>query len=172
VTALDEAAEALLQEGRDVLYIRPTGDAPANGVHGSFTSQFWNPFMKPQETRNGIMCDPAHPIFRDFPTDSHTNYQWWEILMNSCFMYMDALPLDFFPVVQVIPGIKDNKKTGLIWECRAGNGRLLVCTADLTDCEGRPAARQLLYSIKNYMNSGEFAPKTELSLEALRETLR
>ncbi len=172
VTALDEAAEALLQEGRDVLYIRPAGDAPANGVHGSFTSQFWNPFMKPQETRNGIMCDPAHPIFRDFPTDSHTNYQWWEILMNSCFMYMDALPLDFFPVVQVIPGIKDNKKTGLIWECRAGNGRLLVCTADLTDCEGRPAARQLLYSIKNYMNSGEFAPKTELSLEALRETLR
>lgn len=172
VTELDERTEQLLAEGADVLYILPFGKPIENGCKGSFTSQFWNPFMKPQQTNNGIMCDPAHPIFRDFPTDSHTNFQWWEILMQSWSMYMDKLPRDFFPIVQVIPGIKDNCKIGLIWECRAEKGRLLICTADLTDCEGRPAAKQLLHSIRNYMSSDAFAPEKTLPIQLLREVLK
>jgi len=172
VTALDETSKQLLQEGKDLLYLHPYGTHPKNGVQGSFTSQFWNPFMKPQETANGILCDPTHPLFADFPTDSHTNYQWWEIVKEAYFMYLDALPLDFFPIVQIIPGIKENRKMGLIWECKAANGRLLICTADLRSCKNRPAARQLLSSIQQYMNSTAFAPKQELTLDVLRTVLQ
>lgn len=172
VTALDEKAEQLLKEGNDLLYIQPYGTKPENGCQGSFTSQFWNPFMKPQETKNGIMCDPNHPIFKHFPTDSHTNNQWWEILKESYFLYLDGLPLEYFPIVQIIPGIKDNRKIGLIWEGKVENGRLLVCTADLRNCQNRPAAAQLLYSIQSYMNSEDFAPKQELDLEGLRNILK
>lgn len=172
VTSLDEETERLLKAGKDVLLIYPQGKTPENGCPGSVTTQFWNPFMKPQETRNGLMCDPVHPLFRCFPTDSHTNYQWWEILKNAYFMYMDELPLDFFPIVQVVPGIKDNRKIGLIWECKVENGRLLVCSADLRDTTGRPAARQLRYAIEKYMTGDAFNPQKELSLQALRATLR
>ena len=165
-------AETMLEAGKDVLYMMPYGEEPENGVQGSFTSQFWNPFMKPQKTKNGLMCDPKHPLFKEFPTDRYTNWQWWEIVMKSYFMNMSTLPREYFPIVQVIPGIKDNCKWGLIWECRVGAGRLLVCTADLRDPEGRPAARQLLYSMKNYMKSCDFAPKYSLSMEELEKVLK
>lgn len=171
VTALDEQTSELLRQGKKVLYLHPYGKHPENGYQGSFTSQFWNPFMKPQETANGILCDPAHPVFTDFPTDSHTNYQWWEILKEAYFFNMDLLPREFFPIVQIIPGIKTNNKMGLIWECNVENGCLLICTADLRNCECRPAAGQLLYSIKNYMNSDAFAPSCRLSVDLLRKVL-
>jgi len=172
ITKLDEYAKQLLEEGKDLLYIHPYGAEPENGCQGSFTSQFWNPFMKPQKTQNGLMCDPNHPIFYDFPTDSHTNYQWWEILQKSYFMYLDEMPKDYFPIVQVIPGIKENRKMGLIWEGKVGKGRILICMADLLSTDKEPASKQLLYSIKKYMSSEKFEPKRELSFEVLKNTVR
>lgn len=172
VTDLGTQTQKLLEEGQDVLYIMPHGEEPMNGCQGSFTSQFWNPFMKPQKTKNGILCDPKHPAFAYFPTESYTNYQWWEILMKSYFMSMDMLPKAFFPIVQIIPGIKDNGKHGLIWECKVGTGRVLICTADLLSSEGCPAAGQLLYSLKKYIQSPDFAPQQEIELDRLRDVLR
>lgn len=169
VTELDERTEKILERGENILYIQPYGKRPKNGVQGSVTTQFWNPYMKAQETANGILCNPDHPIFKNFPTESHTNFQWWEILKESYFINIDKMPKDYFPIVQVIPGIKTNNKMGLIWECRVGNGNLLICCADLRNFENRPVAKQLLYSICNYMKSEEFAPEREISLEVLKE---
>lgn len=172
VTSLDDATQQLLKQGERVLYVHPFGTHPENGVRGCFTTQFWNPFMKPQEALNGILCDPSHPLFKDFPTESYTNYQWWEIIMKSYPFYMDALPKEFFPIVQLVPGIKDNKKIGLIWECAVESGKLLVCTADLFNVTDRVAAKQLKYSILRYMNSNDFAPEATLSFELLQQVLR
>ena len=171
VRALDKRAEDLLRAGGDVLCVLTADAAPENGLPGSFTSQFWNPFMKPQQTRNGLLLDPDHPLFAEFPTESHTNWQWWEILMKSRPVALKALPRDFFPIVQVIPGIKDNEKIGLIWECRTEKGRLLVCAADLFACGGRPAA-QLMYALKRYMSGPAFRPARTLTLAQLRAALR
>ena len=87
-------------------------------------------------------------------------------------MSMDMLPKAFFPIVQIIPGIKDNGKHGLIWECKVGTGRVLICTADLLSSEGCPAAGQLLYSLKKYIQSPDFAPQQEIELDRLRDVLR
>ncbi len=172
VTELGGEAERFIREGRDILYLHPYGKELSNGCPGSVTTQFWNPFMKPQKTANGILCDPEHPIFRIFPTYSHTSWQWWEILKQSRFVYLDSLPLDVFPIVQVIPGIKENRKMGLIWECRVENSHILICAADLNDCTGRPAARQLLKSIRDYMRSDAFDPQYRTDMQALRGILR
>jgi len=44
-----------------------------------------------------------------------------------------------------------------------------LCTADLlSQTNERPVARQLLYSILNYMNSSNFTPEHELPSEFLK----
>ena len=54
-------------------------------------------------------------------------------------MVLDALPKDLRPIVQVIDDWNTNRKLGLIWECRVGSGKLLVCSADLSkDLEQAP----------------------------------
>lgn len=168
---MTEAVRQELEAGGKVLYIQKMSARPAHAVHGSMTSQFWNPFMKPQETRNGILTDPGLPVFDDFPTDFHTNWNWHDIIMNSWVLEMNEFPKSFFPAVQVVPGIKDNMKLGLIWECRVGKGKLLVCLADLNDVTDRPAAAQLKHSVLRYMNSDSFEPKETLEWELIRDSL-
>jgi hypothetical protein len=59
----------------------------------------------------------------------------------------------------------------LIFECKAGNGSLIVSGIDLlTDQEKRPEAKQLLYSLEAYMNTAAFKPVVPIKtgkLEAL-----
>ena len=48
----------------------------------------------------------------------------------------------------------------MLFEAKVGQGRLIVCSADLeNNLKTRPVARQLLTSIINYMNSNKFRPK-------------
>jgi hypothetical protein len=52
---------------------------------------------------------------------------------------------------------------------RAGGGKLLICGADLvTDLEKRPEARQLLYSLENYMTGRAFNPSQEIAIEMVK----
>ena len=81
-------------------------------------------------------------------------------------MVLDSLPKDFRPIVQVIDDWNSNRKLGLVWECRVGAGKLLVCSADLErDLDKRPAARQLRASLLHYMAGKDFQPKVEVSRE-------
>ncbi len=50
----------------------------------------------------GILCDPNHPAFADFPTEFHSNWQWFNLLRNSRSMILDAMPAGYRPIVQVI----------------------------------------------------------------------
>jgi hypothetical protein len=48
----------------------------------------------------------------------------------------------------------------MLFEAKVGQGRLIVCSADLqNNLKTRPVARQLLISIFNYMNSNKFRPE-------------
>jgi len=60
-----------------------------------------------------------------------------------------------------------------LFECRAGRGKLVVCSIDVSRrLEERGPARQLRRSILEYMALDAFNPATELSFEQLRELLR
>ncbi len=139
-----------------------------------FTTIFWNSIHKwPQRAHTmGVLCNPKHPIFNDFPTDMHSNWQWWDIAMNAFAMNMNDLPKEISPLVQVVDSYIVNDKLAYIWECKVGNGKLLVSSINLKDnLNERTASKQLKFSILNYMNSESFDPPCRLDMQKIKNLL-
>ena len=161
-----------LEKGKNVLLM------PASSklcVDGLFQTDYWNYRMFKTISENnkktvspgtlGILTDPKHPIFKSFPTEMHTNWQWFPIIKASHPMMLDNTGKDYRPIVQVIDNIERNHKLGLIFEFQVGKGRLLVCMADLERASSYPEGRQFYRSILEYMTSKDFAPNTKISLQ-------
>ena len=116
----------------------------------------------------GILCDPQHPALACFPTEFHSNWQWWDLVRHSKPMVLDHTPDSFRPLVQMIPDWNNNRKIGLIWEGKVGNGKLLLSAIDLrNNMRQRPVARQLLYSLEKYAAGKNFNPAERLSLDTI-----
>ncbi|HVU57691.1 MAG TPA: GDSL-type esterase/lipase family protein [Puia sp.] len=116
----------------------------------------------------GILCDPKHPAFGSFPTEFHSNWQWWDLVRHSKPMVLDGLPAGVTPLVQMIPDWNHNDKIGLVWEAKVGRGKLLVSAIDLRDdLSHRPVAAQFLYSLKKYVAGPAFEPKDSLGAEMI-----
>jgi hypothetical protein len=151
-------------------------------VGGLFMTDFWcYPMflriaqrlkLEPSPGTLGILTDPKHPALAEFPTEFHTNWQWWHLIKNSRPLILDETPRAFRPIVQVIDNFARNHKLGLLMEAKVGKGKLLLCTIELPAIEDRPEARQLLYSLTRYAASPGFQPKQELSLDTLERLLR
>ncbi len=110
-----------------------------------------------------ILGDPRLPALALFPTDFHSNWQWYELLDHNRSVILDETPASFRPIIQVIDNFARNHKLGNLFETRVGSGRLLVCTIDLPGLAGsNPAARQLLRSLRAYAGSDAFRPASEL----------
>src|SRR5690606_7005314 len=118
----------------------------------------------------GILCEPAHPALRHFPTEYHSNWQWWDLVTHSKPMVLDHFPFGFKPLVQLIPDWNKPQKLGLLYEAQVGRGKLLVSAIDLkNNMDKRPVARQLLYSLKKYISSSDFQPEAEVKAEAIAQ---
>ena len=118
----------------------------------------------------GILTDPSKKIFNSFPTEFHSDWQWWSIVKNSRPIILDKTKKDYRPIVQVIDNINRNYKLGLIFEFKVGKGKVLVCASQLPEIN-KPEAKQLYKSILGYRNSGDFNPKEEISIEGLKNIL-
>jgi hypothetical protein len=103
-----------------------------------------------------LWCDTAHTALAGFPTEANCDWQWAEILQTRT-VNLDRLPRALQPIVEAIDDWNRNYKLGLVFECKVGVGRLLVCAFDL-DAEN-PVARQLRRSLLDYMNGDRFQPK-------------
>jgi hypothetical protein len=173
VSALDDDAVAVLNTGGRVLLLPHLNDIGGD-TRGSFRPIFWNrvTFPTAKDHTLGILCDPTHPAFSHFPTESHSNWQWRDVQQNGKPIVLDALPREIKPIVQVIDDWTVCRKLGLVVEARVGKGKLLVCSIDLdTDLERRPVARQLRHSLVKYMQSDRFAPTAEVSADQVRTIL-
>ena len=114
-----------------------------------------------------ILTDPNHPLFQNFPTENHSNWQWWSITRNARPMILDGTAADYKPLVQVIDNIERNHKLGLLYEYAVGNGKLLVCMANLEAIADTPEGKQFSNAILQYIKSGAFNPKDNLTWEEL-----
>jgi GH18 family chitinase len=173
-TSLDEATGARLRDGgRVVLLVPPErvrGDALGK-VELGFSSIFWNTAWTSRQAPHtlGVLLDPAHPAFAAFPTEGHSNWQWWYLLSRAGAMILDGLPRELRPTVQVIDDWFTNRRLGLVFEARVGRGRLLVTSIDLErGLEENVVARQMRHSLLRYAASDRFAPTVELSPDAVR----
>jgi hypothetical protein len=117
----------------------------------------------------GILCDPESPALAEFPTEFHSNWQWWHLVKNSRPIMFDDTPDDYRPIVQVIDNFVRNSKLGLIAETKVGAGKMLICSIDLLGHRDKPEARQLLRSLLQYMDTQEFAPKSEIDIQLLNK---
>jgi hypothetical protein len=84
-----------------------------------------------------------------------------------------AVSSDLQPIVRVIDDWFTARPLALLFECRIGNGKLLVSGIDLlSDRANRPEARQLLHSLKKYMGSERFNPIVEVSPEKIESLVK
>lgn len=179
VRRLEEELFTALREGNKVLWFPEHSLYEDVTVGGLFQTDYWNYRMfksicewvgKPVSPGTlGLLMEPSHPLFTDFPTDFHTNWQWYAMVKNSRPLIMDRLPVGYKPIVQIIDNIERNHKLGLIFEVKVGEGSLLVCMADLETIHDKAEARQLYTSILHYMESVSFNPSLELSEKELSE---
>ncbi len=169
---LDKEALDALQMGKPVLLLTHGHVSKNYGaqVKIGFSSIFWNTSWTGGQAPHtlGILCDPQHPVFQHFPTEFHSNWQWWEPISQSQAMILDQLPGALQPLIQVIDTWFENRRLALLFEGRVGHGKLMVCSINLKeDLETRPVSRQLLKSILDYMNSPSFDPVTELDQDLI-----
>ncbi|MGE8243947.1 MAG: sugar-binding domain-containing protein [Sphingobacterium sp.] len=167
---LDEALR-LLQAGKKVL-LNPDWKK-ITGIEGKFVPVFWSPVHFPKQAGTmGLLCDPKHPVFADFPTEGHTDWQWWDLQIKSTTMLMDQIK-GGETLVEMIDNFANNRKLASLFEGTVGNGKLMVASFDLaTDLDQRPVAKQMLQSILTYMNSSRFAPKVIENPEVLQKILQ
>jgi hypothetical protein len=168
---LDEKAVTLLQNGGTVFLQAAGRIVKGKEVVNYFTPVFWNTSwfkMRPPHTL-GILCDPNHPAFRNFPATYHSDLQWWDVVNKAQVMHLEDFPATFKPVLQPIDTWFLNRKLALILEAKVGKGKLLLCSVDLkSDLDNRPGARQLLYSLKKYVQSKAFDPTASVELAAVQ----
>ena len=160
-----------LENGESVLLMP---DASEQTVGGLFQTDYWNyrMFKTISENNNrhvspgtlGILTDPEHPLFASFPTEMHTNWQWFPVIKASHPFKLDNTAADYRPIVQVIDNIERNHKLGLVFEFAVGKGKLLVAMSDLEKAAEYPEGEQFYLSVLRYMTSQHFAPKTAITV--------
>jgi hypothetical protein len=171
---LDKNAEGLLSKGGSVLLLSfgKVKKEKGAGVALGFSTVFWNTAWtnnQPPHTL-GILCDPKLPVFRDFPTEFHSNWQWWDPVSHSQAMILDGFPADLKPLIQPIDTWFENRRLALTFEARSNNGKLMVCSIDLNNIsDERLVSKQLLVSVLNYMNSEMFNPRVEVDINKIKE---
>jgi hypothetical protein len=166
-----------LAAGGKVLLIPELDELP-HSVGGAFQTEFWSPMFAQSARKRGIeeppgtlglLCDPGHPALAAFPTEFHSNWQWWHLVKNSRPVVLDETPDNYRPAVQVIDNFDRSHKLGLLFETKVGEGSVLICPIDLPNHLDEPSVRQFQHSLLQYMGSDKFAPKAELDAALLRK---
>ena len=158
-------AESALSAGKKV-FLNPNYKN-LDGIEGRFVPVFWSPVHFPnQPATMGLLIDKNHKALSNFPTDTHTDWHWWDLTIKSKSIITDSLNVK--PIVNVIDNFVTNHKLANVFEAKVGKGQLVFSSIDLSsDLDKRPTARQLFYSILNYMKTNDFKPDNSLEFKEL-----
>lgn len=176
----EEAAAVLEQGGNLLLLLKP--ERVTHAVKGLYSTDFWcypmfrsisESMQKPVPVGTlGLLIDNEHPALAQFPSEKHSTYPWWSVVMHSRSLILDDLPNSLQPIVQTIDNFERNHKLGLLFECEAANGRVLVGALDTDRIVETVEGRQFIASLLDYVKSERFRPQTELTLEQLRKVVQ
>ncbi|WP_455673990.1 sugar-binding domain-containing protein [Phocaeicola sp.] len=174
---LDKTTLAALEKGATVLLSLKKGTLAkemGGDIAIGFSSIFWNTAWTGGQAPHtlGILCNPKHPALSEFPTEYHSDYQWWDAMSHSGAIEFAKISPDIQPVVRVIDDWFTNRPLALVFEVKVGNGKLLVSGIDFwQDMDKRPEARQLLHSLKKYITAPGFNPTTEVKAEQIKSLI-
>lgn len=174
---IDFRAGEILNNGGKVLLLcygrvaTGKGAEVATGFSGIFWNTAWTRGQPPHTL--GILCDPEHPVFRHFPGEFHSNWQWWDPVTHSQAMILDDFPAEMRPLVQLVDDWFQNRKLALLFEAKCGKGSIMVCSIDMkSNLNERISSKQLKASILEYMNSKDFNPVQEIDINKIAGLLR
>lgn len=181
VTTDMEEALALLNAGKRVILCPDSSTVAEVTLGPLFQTDYWNYRMfrticdkiehTPSPGTMGLMIDNSHPAFENYPTDSHTDWQWFPVVHNSYPLIIDRLPKDVDPVVEVIDNVERNYRLALMLECNVGKGKLMIINTDIEKAAEHPEGAWLLQSVKEYMGSKKCKPTLSLEPEQVRNLL-
>lgn len=164
---LDEKAKQVLQAGGKV-YLSPpsTKEALPSSIQGQFTTDFWSVgTFAGQEGGMGQLIDCKHPVFDSFPTEFHTNWQWWPMAVQRAVI----LPKHCRAIVTEMDSYAFLRPMVQLMECRCGNGKLMFSSMGLQELQQYPEARALLDSIYCYMDSDKFEPGQKVEMNVFEK---
>ncbi len=161
---LDSAAIDALRAGKKVLWLAH-GTKNAYAAKTGFASVYWSAgWWGNAFSSLGLLCDPHHPAFAEFPNEGRSDWQWHDLCAGATTLRLDGAPAGFRPLVQPVPDFHYNELLAHVFQARVGNGSLLACGYDVTSkLDQRPAARQFRKSLFDYAASNAFQPKQTLS---------
>jgi len=161
ITANRAEAMKALNAGEKVLFSPKTTEI--KGLEGKFVQVFWSPVHFPDQPGTmGLLMDPKHPALKYFPTEMHSNWQWWDLCKKSKTICIDSIP-GARPIVENVDNFMKNRRLCSVFEAQMGKGQLLFSSMDLlTDTENRPATKQLLFSLVEYMKSDKYKPEAKI----------
>jgi hypothetical protein len=166
VTSAWDEAKSALAAGKRVLFLSGIPDKPSPDLALSTVPIFWNRLMNPNRTwMLGLWCDKDHPALASFPTETHCDWQWVDLLPKTSAMNVDSLPTSLHPIVQPIDDWNRNLKLAMLFECVVGPGRLMVTSLDVSESgtAGHPGGPSLRKSILDYMASARFNPSSPIN---------
>ena len=158
-----EAALNALARGEKVLFEPKT---LPRAVPASFSTDFWSVGTFPYQSGTmGQWIDADHPLFARFPTQAHTDWQWWPMASG----WTLPLPMGIKGIVTTLDSFATLRNMAQLFECRVGAGRLMCSTMNLPSLNQYPEARALRAAILSYMASSAFEPDHSMTPDALRE---
>ena len=167
--ALDETAWQVLSGGGRV-FLSPdsTAEALPRSVQAQFSPDFWSVCTFPSQSGcMGQWIDAKHPLFRSFPTDTFSSWQWKPMACRRAML----LPRRMKTIVAEMDSCMLLRPMAQLFECRCGGGRLMVSSLDLHRLEPAPNVRALQKAMYDYMASDDFLPEEELSPDTAAEFL-
>lgn len=179
--SLDDKARKALAHGGNVLLIPDHKAIEEQSVGGLFTPDYWNYAMFKSISENAgrevspgtlsLLMNEKHPLFRLFPTECHSNWQWWSIVRHARPLIIDTIRHQYKPLIQVVDNVERNHKLALLAEFAVNNGKVLVCMSDLNSIRDTPEGEQFRNAILCYMKSADFSPTERLTLQQLNQIL-
>lgn len=168
-TKLDLQAKKVLDNG-GIVYYSPKSEESSfhNSIRAQFSTDFWSvgTFGR-QEGAMGQLIQKDHLLFKEFPTESHTNWQWWPMANQRAVILPDTVKQPFDAIITEMDSYAFLRPMAQLFECRVGNGKLLYSTLGLQDLQQYPEGKALLRSIYKYLDLETFAPKQSIEWETL-----
>ena len=168
--AFDVKTREILQNGGRV-YLSPDADKESlpNSIKTQFTTDFWSVgTFADQEGGMGQLIDTEHPIFKEFPTDFHTDWQWWIMATKRAVI----LPHPMKTIITEMDSYAFLRPMAQMIEFRCLKGKVLLSTMELHKSQQYPEARALQAAIYTYLSGENFEPAEELTEEELSTLVR
>ena len=168
--AFDVKTREILQNGGRV-YLSPDADKESlpNSIKTQFTTDFWSVgTFADQEGGMGQLIDTEHPIFKEFPTDFHTDWQWWIMATKRAVI----LPHPMKTIITEMDSYAFLRPMAQMIEFRCLKGKVLLSTMELHKSQQYPEARALQTAIYEYLSGEDFEPSEEIAEEELSMLVR